>query len=99
MMEKHYFPAANTPIGFYPCFSNILPQERAKQIIYIKGGSGTGKSTFMRGVGKTMLERGNHVELYHCSSDPDSLDGVHIVEKGVAIFDATAPHAGGTGKN
>jgi hypothetical protein len=37
-------------------------------------------------------ERGFDVEVYHCGFDPNSLDMVIIPEKGIAIFDSTAPH-------
>lgn len=91
-MAKHLFPAANTPVGFYSCFHNVLSRETANKIIYIKGGSGSGKSTLMQKLGQAAEDCGLTVEYCHCSSDPDSLDGIHIVERKTAIFDGTAPH-------
>lgn len=93
MLEKHYFCAANTPKGFYSCFNNVIDTEKAERIVYIKGGSGTGKSTLMRRLADTMIKDGFETEMFHCSSDPKSLDGVHIPLKKVAIFDGTAPHS------
>ena len=90
--DKHYFPAANTPYGFYSLFGEIVPEEKARNIIYIKGGSGSGKSTLMKAIAKKARDKGLMCELYHCSSDPDSLDGLFIPENKTAIFDATAPH-------
>lgn len=37
-------------------------------------------------------QRGFDVEVYHCGFDPNSLDMVILREKGIAIFDSTAPH-------
>lgn len=91
-MSKHYFSAANTPYGFYSCFENVLPYDKANKIIYIKGGSGSGKSTLMKRLAVEAEKRGITTEWFHCSSDPDSLDGVSFLEPGTAIFDATAPH-------
>lgn len=91
-MARHYFSAANTPKGFYSCFQNVLPLDAADHIYYIKGGSGCGKSTFMKNIGNAAEEAGLTVEYFHCSSDANSLDGVHIVEKKTAVFDGTAPH-------
>ncbi|MBE7022713.1 MAG: hypothetical protein E7414_05825 [Ruminococcaceae bacterium] len=59
---------------------------------YIKGRPGTGKSTFMKKLALAACEKGFHVERYHCSFDPNSLDMVIIREPGICVFDSTAPH-------
>ncbi|MGL4344395.1 MAG: hypothetical protein ACRCTE_04290 [Cellulosilyticaceae bacterium] len=89
---KHVFPASNTPSGFHSYFSYMLPQEQAKKIYCIKGGPGTGKSSFMKKIGNYASEHGLDAEFHHCSSDPNSLDGVVIPSLGIAILDGTAPH-------
>lgn len=91
---RHLFPGGNTSLGFYSFYDNILFQEEATRIICIKGGPGVGKSTFMRKIGYTMLEKGYDIEFMHCSSDNNSLDGVVIPAIGVALLDGTAPHQG-----
>ncbi|MGM8214929.1 hypothetical protein ACLIA0_05060 [Bacillaceae bacterium W0354] len=60
--------------------------------IFIKGRSGTGKSTMLKRLVKEAEHRGFDLEIYHCGFDPDSLDMVVLREIGLAIFDATAPH-------
>ena len=45
---RKFFPAANTPYGFFSRFDSIYNEKEDKKVIYIKGGSGTGKSTLMK---------------------------------------------------
>ena len=59
------------------------------QLYLIKSGPGCGKSTMMKQLAQ--LSSGP-VQRIHCSSDPDSLDGVVFCDKKAAILDATAPH-------
>ncbi|MBP3887810.1 MAG: PRK06851 family protein [Cellulosilyticum sp.] len=87
---KHYFACGNTAKGFQNFFVSNL--KNLDKIYILKGGPGTGKSSLMKKVGKTMVDRGVPVEYIHCSSDPNSLDGVIIRQIGTAIVDGTAPH-------
>lgn len=87
---KNYFPGGNTPQGFYS-FYNYLPYQTKKTYI-IKGGPGTGKSTFMKRMGKELLDKGYDMEYHWCSSDNNSLDGIVCPQLKVAVFDGTAPH-------
>lgn len=88
---KKVFPGGNTSQGFVSLYHNIIEPD-ATRILVIKGGPGVGKSTFMRKIGETMLERGYDVEYHCCSSDNGSLDGVCIPAIKVAMLDGTAPH-------
>ncbi len=85
------FPGGNTAYGFYSFYDHIIAPD-ATRIFVIKGGPGVGKSTFMRKIGETMLERGYDVEYHCCSSDNGSLDGVAVPAIQVALMDGTAPH-------
>lgn len=89
---RHMFPGGNTCKGFFSYYDYIMPQEEARRIIILKGGPGVGKSSFMRYIAEQMLSKGLDVEFMHCSSDPDSLDGVVIPKKSIALMDGTAPH-------
>ena len=89
---RKYFPAANTPDGFFSRFDNIYNEKEDKKVIYIKGGSGTGKSTLMKRLSEDATKSGIEIEQFLCSSDPDSLDGVRFITSKTAIVDATAPH-------
>ncbi|MFW6030260.1 MAG: PRK06851 family protein [Halanaerobiales bacterium] len=87
---KNYFPGGNTCRGFYS-FYEYLPYN-AERIFIIKGGPGTGKSTFMKNIAEEFLNEGYPIEYHWCSSDNDSLDGVVIPDLKVALLDGTAPH-------
>lgn len=87
------FFGANTPNGFYNGFGEILPLEKTRKAIYLKGSSGNGKSTFLRKLGQAFEAEGRAVERIHCTNDPTGLDGICVRKYGVVAVDATAPHA------
>jgi Cdc6-like AAA superfamily ATPase len=89
---RRVFPGGNTSVGFYSFYDYILPQDEASRIFVVKGGPGTGKSTFMTRTAEDLLKMGYEIEYHHCSSDNNSLDGVVIKGLNVAILDGTAPH-------
>jgi len=92
MKVMHYLAGGNTARGFYSCFDHIMPEDRRRRMYYIKGGPGVGKSSLMKEIGKVGEETGWEVEYFHCSSDPDSLDGIAFPQRGIALMDGTAPH-------
>lgn len=85
------FLACNSENGFVSLFKEMT-KKQDHRIYLIKGGPGTGKSSFMKAVALAAKNRGESVEQIHCSSDPDSLDGVYIPGKKLIVLDATAPH-------
>lgn len=87
-----YFLAANSSGGFVSHFESNYDFTDGWRAYIIKGGPGTGKSSFMKYVMVNAVDRGYTVELCPCSSDPDSLDGVIIKEIKTIILDGTAPH-------
>lgn len=91
-MQRHWFPGGNTARGFYSFYQHILTPEDAHRFIILKGGPGVGKSTFMRKMGALLEDHSQAVEYLHCSSDPDSLDGIVCRELGFAMVDGTRPH-------
>lgn len=86
------FAAANSGRGFRSFYREIFGEGGIERRYLIKGGPGTGKSSFMRQVAELSAKRGAEVEYYRCSSDPESLDGI-VLDRRIAVFDATAPHA------
>jgi Cdc6-like AAA superfamily ATPase len=87
---KNYFAGGNTARGFHSLYdSNLKGLER---LFILKGGPGTGKSSLMKKIGNEWVEKGFDIELLHCSSDNNSIDGILIPALGVGIVDGTAPH-------
>ena len=89
-----YFAAANSYRGFISYFDRIFQSKDFDRIFVLKGGPGTGKSSFMKKISTHFQEFGCYVEEIYCSSDPHSLDGVILSKNGrrVALLDGTAPH-------
>ncbi len=87
-----YFLAANSADGFINGFSSAFSAKDNWKAYLIKGGPGTGKSSFMKKIAYFAHSKGMEVELVFCSSDPDSLDGVILKGKKIIILDATSPH-------
>lgn len=85
-----YFACANSCRGFVDCFSSVL--QGMNRVFILKGGPGTGKSTFMKGIGDHFAVFGETVEYIYCSSDPTSLDGIILRRRRIAVVDGTAPH-------
>lgn len=92
MQQNHFFAGANTAQGFFTCFEDIVPKAERKRMYYIKGGPGVGKSTMMRRIAQAAEEKEMRVEYFHCSSDPDSLDGIALPDIGAGMMDGTSPH-------
>lgn len=90
-----FFLGALSPSGFTGWFAQAAADPKITPWL-IKAGPGCGKSTLMR----RLLEQdaaqcqrtGSWIERIHCSSDPDSLDGVRLSDTGALVLDATAPH-------
>lgn len=91
-ISTHFFLGANSPTGFYSLYDWLIDLEAAQDVYILKGGAGCGKSSFMRYIAAKMIDCGADVEYIHCSSDPDSLDGIVIAQLGTAFVDGTSPH-------
>ena len=91
-MQNKYFAASNSSRGFTNYFKEVFG--RADMVYVVKGGPGTGKSSFMKRCSRSAEERGYQVENYCCSSDADSLDGVFVFDgkRSIGVLDGTAPH-------
>lgn len=90
--RRAFFAAANSGDGFVSIFEDTFFGDNIRKRYIIKGGPGTGKSSFMRRVGSFAEKRGAEVEYYYCSSDTNSLDGL-IINGEIAMLDGTAPHS------
>ena len=90
-MGTSYFLGANSKDGFFSLYSEFCSR-KGDFLHIIKGGPGTGKSSFMRKIARAAEEKGLEVEYVLCSGDPDSLDGIYIPQLKTGWVDGTAPH-------
>lgn len=89
-----FFLGALSPAGFTGWFRQAAEEPGATPWL-IKAGPGCGKSTLMRRLladTAGVCAPGEACERLHCSSDPDSLDGVRLPGVHALFLDATAPH-------
>ncbi|MCA1030447.1 PRK06851 family protein [Bacillus timonensis] len=87
---KNYYAGSNSSVGFYSLFNEAI--KGLNRLYILKGGPGTGKSTFMRKVGLFFMGKGYKLEYLHCSSDNQSIDGLVVPELSLGFVDGTAPH-------
>lgn len=93
-MEKTLkcFLAANSCEGFVNHFGDCYNPNDDWRCFIIKGGPGTGKSSFMKKIAETAKKKKEKFILCPCSSDPSSLDAVILTDKKTVVLDGTAPH-------
>lgn len=87
---NHVFAGINTIHGYVPNLKELIKD--AEEVYIIKGTPGSGKSTLMKRLLSRAEEKGEKSMVIHCSSDPDSLDGVYFIDRKTAVVDGTPPH-------
>lgn len=90
------FSGVNAGRGFVSFYDRIFEEDKFAALYIIKGGPGTGKSTFMKRLRVIATDKGYTCSEYLCGSDEESLDGLIIRRKdgkAVGILDGTPPHA------
>lgn len=92
MTGQHIFAGNNTSHGFVNFFQSIFNPYRSEKIYILKGGSGVGKSSFIKKFAKKIESNHHDIEYIHCSSDEKSLDGIWIPYYKIGVLDGTAPH-------
>ena len=86
------FFGCNAGSGFHTFF-NFLPRLEGARIIIVKGGPGTGKSTFISAIGETFAQQGYDLEYQHCSLDPQSYDAVVVPALKAGLIEYTVPES------
>ena len=81
--ERHLFSSAYTPGGLIEHIDTIL--ECTRNIYYIKGDIGTGKTTFMQKIMHEGLIRGLNVEIYHNPLIPSKIESIVIPKIKIAV--------------
>ena len=80
-MDRAFFLAANSGGGFRSLYDGFPPEGVFLHII--KGGPGTGKSSFMRRIRAAAEERGLDTETVLCSGDPEGKMSLLLDHAGV----------------
>ncbi|MCL2286756.1 MAG: hypothetical protein FWC32_10400 [Firmicutes bacterium] len=92
-MTRHMFAGGMTPIGFVDFFDQVMPLKTAQKRYFLKGASGTGKSTFIKKIAAQFEAAKINIDFYHCANDVTGIDGMAVKEHGFCIIDATRPHS------
>ncbi|MGG1519055.1 PRK06851 family protein [Paenibacillus oryzisoli] len=89
-MEKssHYFARGNTAHGAHFLYKSAF--DGLNKIFVLTGPQGTGKSTAIRGLADSLLDKGQHVQCFHSPLRPDELDGIILTDLKVGIVDGRA---------
>ncbi|MED4343701.1 PRK06851 family protein [Heyndrickxia coagulans] len=85
----HYFAGGNTGKGFAHYLDSSL---QGLDRVFILNGR-TGKSYIMEKLAEAWKQKGYDLELIHCPSAPDSLDGLMIPGLKTGVVDGNAPYA------
>jgi adenylate kinase family enzyme len=92
MGDIKFFLGTGNANGYVSYFHDTYNPENGGKYFILKGGPGSGKSSFMKKSADEIEKEGFTVHKIHCSSDPYSLDAVLFPELNAGIFDGTAPH-------
>ena len=87
-----FFLGSNSDKGFISYFEQLQERSDSMQLLILKGGPGSGKSSLMKRIFEYAKEKGHITELIMCASDPASLDALIDYTMNFAIVDGTAPH-------
>ncbi len=88
-MKQYFFLGSTSASGFSSKFINMIKKEGYYTYI-LKGGPGTGKSTLIKKICTQCEEE--DMEIFHCSSDINSLDAVVLNNSKTIVVDGTSPH-------
>ena len=88
-MKQLFFLGSTSASGFSSKFINLIKKDGYYTYI-LKGGPGTGKSTLIKKICKEFDDE--DMEVYHCSSDVNSLDAVILNNRRIIVVDGTSPH-------
>ena len=81
--ERHLFGTAITPVGHLDYTDSILKE--AKEVYYLNGEIGTGKTTFLTKVYNKAVENGMDVEVYHYPLIKEKIETVYIKDLEIGI--------------
>ena len=90
--QSPLFACAATAFGFKSLFSEIFRPEDCTHAYILKGSCGSGKSSIIKKIAAECEKRNQKYELFACSFDPSSYDGIILGDMQIYIIDGTSPH-------
>jgi len=88
--KTHRLLGTLTPAGARDTVQSIT--QNLEKRLFIKGYPGTGKSSLMKKLVESALERGFDARIVWCGLDSNSVDMIILPELKLCIFDSTEPH-------
>jgi len=83
--SSHYFAHGNTAHGAHFLYTSAF--DGLNKLFVLTGPQGTGKSTVIRSLADSLLDKGLHVQCFHSPLRPDELDGIILTELKVGVVD------------
>lgn len=83
--SSHYFARGNTAHGAHFLYKSAF--RGLNHIFVLTGPPGTGKSTVIRSLADSLLEKGQHVQCFHSPLRPDELDGIIATDLKIGVVD------------
>ena len=80
---RHLFGSAITPVGYLDYSDSLF--DGVKNIYYLKGDIGSGKTQFLKSLYTRAEQKGLDVEVYHFPLVVDKLQAVYIPELDIAV--------------
>ena len=84
---RYVFTSSHTSSGFHTFISDL--SQGIKNIYVLKGSAGTGKSSFIRQLGESVVQLGYEVELWISALDPVSPEGLYIPQLDAAVVNGS----------
>ncbi|WP_240633197.1 nucleoside-triphosphatase [Paenibacillus montanisoli] len=83
--SSHYFARGNTARGAHFLYRQAF--QGLNKIFVLSGPQGTGKSTVIRSLSDSLLEKGQHVQCFHSPLRPAELDGIIATDLKIGVVD------------
>ncbi len=86
---KYVLSSTFTEEGFVSCLPDLLAN--IERVYILKGAPGTGKATFIRLLGESMLALGYELEYWISAADAVNPEGIYFPQLDVAVVNGSSP--------
>lgn len=88
-LVRNLYANGITAHGFYSLYPAI--REQLDYLFIIKGAPGTGKSTLIKNIADTLIEKGEKIEIIRSPKDNELLDGLIIPRLNIGLLVSSPP--------